>query len=275
MRYGRVFALLSHTIGGCGLNYSRKIPFIVLIIAGFSLVAFSKSSNILKTGSLLDSLSGRQASASINKSSEIANDSVAVKLEDGPCDRIECMDLYPEDHKVEGRNISIINPAGINNHGQVVGLCVLDGPVAKYPFVREPDGRLWIFRTPSPSGQGEFTDISDSGDAVGFYQDNVSKANVGFLMDSKGKWAMDVKYPVNPCSNNSPYLQTQPNGVNQEGEIIGNYVCTKSPDESIDAIFTGNGFYRSAEGTYFQIQYENAKRTVAGKISNNGIIIGY
>jgi hypothetical protein len=220
-------------------------------------------------------LSGRQASASFNKSNEIANDSVAVSVEDGPCDRVECMDLYPEDHKVEGRNISIINPAGINNHGQVVGLCVLDGPVAKYPFVREPDGRLWIFRTPSPSGQGEFTDISDSGDAVGFYQDNASKAKVGFLMDSKGKWAMDVKYPVNPCSNNSPYLQTQPNGVNQEREIIGNYVCTKSPDESIDAIFTGNGFYRSAEGTYFQIQYENAKRTVAGKISNNGIIIGY
>jgi hypothetical protein len=39
--------------------------------------------------------------------------------------------------------------------------------------------------------------------------------------------------------------------------------------------FKGHGFYRAPDGTFYRIQYENARRTVAGKISNDGVIFGY
>jgi hypothetical protein len=241
--------------------FSRRILFLVVAIAGFALFSSAKSSNFSKSN--------------LEKIPALAPASDSVVVEVGPCEQITCMDIYPKDHKVEGKNISSLNPAGMNERGQIVGLCVLENPVLNYPFLREPDGKLWIFRTPSATGQGEFTDINDIGEAVGFYRDDASKTRIGFLMNSQGKWAMDIKYPSNPCPNNDPYLHTQPNGINQDGEIIGNYSCTKNPDDSVDAIFKGNGFYRSADGSYFQVKYENAARTVAGKITNNGVIIGY
>jgi hypothetical protein len=239
----------------------RRIIFIIAAIAGFALFSSAKSSNFSKSSPLkIPALSP-------------ASDSVLV--EEGPCEQITCMDIYPKDRKVEGKTISSLNPAGMNDRGQIVGLCILENPAMSFPFLREPDGRIWIFRTPSQTGQGEFTDINDLGEAVGFYQDDASKTRIGFLMNSQGKWATDIKYPSNPCPDNSPYLHTQPNGINQDGEIIGNYGCTKIPDDSVDAIFKGNGFYRSASGAFYQVKYENAARTVAGKITNNGVIIGY
>jgi hypothetical protein len=241
---------------------SRRILWTVAAIAIFTLFSFSKPSNPLKPGP-------PHAPARLSST----NDSVVVE-NSGPCKQLTCMDIYPKDRKVEGKNISLLNPAGMNDRGQIVGLCVLDEPASNYPFVREPDGKIWIFRTPSPTGQGEFTDINDSGEAVGFYRDT-AKIKVGFVMNADGKWAMDIKYPSNPCPSGSPYLHTQPNGINQDGEIIGNYGCTQNPDDSIDAIFKGNGFYRSADGTFFQVKFEDATRTVAGKITDNGVIVGY
>ena len=203
------------------------------------------------------------------------NDEVVVEMPESTCDQGICGDIYPQDGKIDGKNVSQIAPAGVNSRGQVVGLCILDTPAKNYAFVREPDGNFWIFKTPSSTGQGEFTDINDSGSAVGFYENDSSKAKIGFLMNSQHQWVMDIKYPSNPCPQNSPYLHTQPNGINDAGEIIGNYRCTENAGDTADAVFKGNGFYRAANGTYYRVQYENAKRTVAGKISNNGIIVGY
>jgi hypothetical protein len=246
---------------------------ILTAIAGFALGSFARPSNASQPSLLANHKTPKSLESRAPGQTNDPNDSVVVEY--GSCDQISCMNLYPADRTVEGRKILTLNAAGVNDRGQIVGLCVLDGPVGNYPFVREPDGRIWIFRTPSTSGQGEFTDVSDLGEAVGFYQDETSKTQVGFLMNSQGKWALDIKFPSNPCPNNSPYLNTQPNGINQDGEIIGNYGCTQNPGDPIDAIFKGNGFYRAADGTFFQVKYENAVRTVAGKISNNGLIIGY
>jgi len=55
------------------------------------------------------------------------------------------------------------------------------------------------------------------------------------------------------------------NGINDSGEIIGNYRCTEKPGDAADAIFKGSGFYRAPDGTYYRVEYENAQRTVAGK----------
>jgi hypothetical protein len=185
------------------------------------------------------------------------------------------MDLYPKDGKVEGKRVSVINPSGVNRLGQVVGLCAFEDPDKKYPFVREPNGRIWIFRTPSESGQGEFTDINDSGKAVGFYEKSPSSSKIGFLMNSKGQWAADIQYPTNACPASHSYLHTEPNGINDGDEIVGNYDCTERPNDPADPLFKGNGFYRAQDGTFYRVQFENAKRTVAGKISNTGIIFGY
>jgi hypothetical protein len=193
----------------------------------------------------------------------------------GLCGQSLCRDFYPKDGKIEGQSVTLLNPAGINSVGRIVGLCILGDPAGNYAFVREPDGRFWIFRTPSSTGQGEFTDISDSGNAVGVYQQDSSSAKIGFVMNSRRQWVADIKYPYNPCPDTRAYLHTQPNGINDEGEIVGNYDCTERPDEVVDPLSKGNGFYRAPDGTYYRVQYENASRTVAGKISNLGVIIGY
>jgi hypothetical protein len=201
---------------------------------------------------------------------------VILDKKDGDsCPQGLCIDIYPKDGKIEGKHVSLLNPTGVNSLGQVVGLCVLEDPEKKYAFFREPDGRIWIFRTPSKSGQGEFTDISDSGKAVGFYEKDKASTKVGFLMNSKGQWVMDIQYPSNPCPAARSYLHTEPNGINSADEIVGNYDCTERPDDAADPILQGNGFYRAPDGTFYRVQYENAKRTVAGKISDTGIIFGY
>jgi hypothetical protein len=191
------------------------------------------------------------------------------------CEQGICKNLLPRDGKVEGKRILSLNPAGENSRGQVVGLCVLEGDEGKYAFVREADGRIWIFRPPASNGQGEFTDINDFGNAVGVYSKESSKTKVGFLMNSRKQLVADISYPANPCSSAHSYLHTQPNGINDEGEIVGNYNCTERPNDDAEALFKGNGFYRAADGTFYRVQYENAVRTVAGKISNLGVIVGY
>jgi hypothetical protein len=217
--------------------------------------------------------SNKGLTAGVDKSGTI----VIMGKEDGvsSCDQGLCLDVYPKDGKIEGKQVSKLNVAGINSVGQVVGLCVLDDQAKRYAFVREPDGRIWIFKTPSNSGQGEFTDINDSGSAVGFYEKNPASTKVGFLMNSRGQWVMDIQYPSNPCPAARSYLHTEPNGINDGDEIVGNYDCTERPGDPADPIFKGNGFYRAPDGTYYRVQFENATRTVAGKISNAGVIFGY
>jgi hypothetical protein len=214
--------------------------------------------------------SNKPLASGINKS-----DQVVTEPEASSCGQDLCLDIYPKDGKIEGKPVSVMTPAGVNSRGQVVGLCALEDPEKKYPFVREPDGRIWIFRTPSESGQGEFTDISDSGKAVGFYEKVPSSTKIGFLMNSQGRWVMDIQYPSGACPSSRSYLHTEPNGINNGDEIIGNYDCTENPGDAADPIFKGNGFYRAPDGTFYRIQFENAQRTVAGKISNNGTIFGY
>jgi hypothetical protein len=224
------------------------------------------------------SICSTSSSAAANTRDKISkgnDDLVAVEMPDSTCEQGICVDLYPKDGKVEGKPVAQLNPAGVNSRGQIVGLCVLEEPKANYPFFREPDGNIWLFKTPTSSGQGEFTDISDLGDAVGFYEKDVTHTKIGFLMNSHKQFVMDIKYPQNPCPQGSPYLHTQPNGINDAGEIIGNYRCTENPADAADGIFKGSGFYRAPDGTYYRIEYENAKRTVAGKITNAGVIIGY
>jgi hypothetical protein len=223
--------------------------------------------------------------ATVNESGTIvisdASDGSAPSLDrgsdalEGICEKGLCKEFYPKDGKIEGQSVTLLNAAGINSGGQMAGLCVLGTPAKNYPFVREPDGHFWIFKTPSSTGQGEFTDISDNGSAVGAYHTDSSNTTVGFLMNSQRKWVMDIKYPSNPCPSTRSYLHTQPNGINDNGEIVGNYDCTERPDEAADALSKGNGFYRAPDGTYYRVQYENASRTVAGKINNLGIIYGY
>jgi hypothetical protein len=191
------------------------------------------------------------------------------------CEQGICKDLLPKDGKIEGKRVLSLSPAGENSRGQIVGLCVLEGDKGSYAFVREPDGRIWIFRPPTANGQGEFTDINDFGTAVGVYSKESSETKIGFIMNARKQWVEDVSYPADPCAGVHSYLHTQPNGINDEGEIVGNYNCTERPNDPADALFKGNGFYRAADGTFYRVQYENAVRTVAGKISNLGIIVGY
>jgi hypothetical protein len=256
---------------------SRRLCVAIAAIAGVISILFSQFGELpfCYGSNQPRSLEVNEAGTIVISKESSFNGKASANDNNALCDQGLCVDLYPKDRKIEGKQISLLNPAGINDSGQIVGLCVLEQPSGKYPFVREPDGSMWIFKTPSSSGQGEFTDISDSGSAVGFYRDEVSKTETGFLMNSQRQWVMDIKYPLNPCPSTHTYLHTEPNGINNEGEIVGNYDCTQNPDDAADPMFNGNGFYRSSDGTYYRVQYENASRTVAGKISNIGVIVGY
>jgi hypothetical protein len=236
----------------------------VLAFIFFSMAVFSHSVSIASTIHNNQSI--------LEESEDIP---IEVVLESDPCDQVTCMDIYPEDGKIEGKTVSQMVPSGINNVGQVVGRLNIENSSNPFAFVREPDGNVWLFRTPSSSGQGEFTDINDTGMAVGFYENDKVQTKIGFLMNSKKQWEADIEYPENPCPKGKSYLHTQPNGINDEGEIVGNYGCTAHPEDAVETLFRGDGFYRSPDGTYFRVQYEDAKRTVAGKISNNGVIVGY
>ncbi len=172
------------------------------------------------------------------------------------CDQGLCVDLYPKDRKIEGKQVSLLTPAGVNNAGQVVGLCIFDDPSNKFPFVREADGRIWIFKTPSKSGEGEFTDINDSGKAVGFYAKDSSSSKIGFIMSPQGQWMTDIQYPANPCPATRSHLHTAPNGINNVDEIVGNFDCTARAEDAADPLSRGNGFYRSPDGTFYRIQFE-------------------
>jgi len=258
---------------------SRRFLWTVAAIAGLAVAVFSQ----LGIHSFCYA-SSKSPVADVNESGTIVISGAAksdapwfrpdASIDQTPCQQGVCRDLYPKDGQIEGRRVSLLSPAGINSLGQVVGLCVFKDPAGKYAFMREPDGRIWIFRTPSSSGQGEFTDISDSGNAVGFYEKDSSKTRIGFLMNSQKRWVMDIRYPSNPCPGARSTLHTQPNGINDEGEIVGNYDCAENPDDA-DPLIRGNGFYRAPDGTFYRVQFENADRTVAGKISNAGMIFGY
>jgi len=52
------------------------------------------------------------------------------------------VDLYPKDGKVEGRQVSLLNPAGANARGQIVGLCVLDEAKKNFPLSANPTAYL-------------------------------------------------------------------------------------------------------------------------------------
>jgi hypothetical protein len=200
---------------------------------------------------------------------------VEVQMAGEPCEQVTCMDIYPKDGKIEGKSVLQMTPSGINSQGQVVGRCILEDSKDPFAFIRESNGNIRIFRTPSSSGRGEFTDISDTGDAVGFYESDSARTKIGFLMNSDRKWVADIKYPENPCPVEKSYLHTQPNGINSEGGIVGNYACTAHPQDSAETLFQGDGFYRAPDGTYYRVQYKDAVRTVAGKISDTGVIVGY
>jgi hypothetical protein len=236
----------------------RRFLLVFSAVAGFSICLSASTSH--------DTLSIDEISLDVP---------VAVELENESCDDITCMDIYPEDGKIEGKEVLQMAPSGINNHGQIVGRCNLEDSLDPYAFFREPDGNIWIFRTPSSSGQGEFTDVSDSGDAVGFYKSDSMQTVIGFHMNPSRHWVEDIEYPENPCPSDKSYLHTQPNGINSEGEIVGNIGCTARPGDAAETLLYGDGFYRAPDGTFYRVQYENAVRTVAGKISDNGVIVGY
>ena len=263
---------------------SRRFYLTVVVIAGLAIIftshfdKFSSCYGANKPPSLEVNESGTIVISGATKSSTQSfkrTSTTRTDAQDLLCEVGMCVDIYPKDGKIEGRRVSELNPTGINNSGQIVGLCVFEQSAGKFPFIRDPNGNLWIFKTPSSSGQGEFTDISDSGNAVGFYRNDTSKTKTGFLMNSQRKWVMDIELPVNPCPSTRSYLHTQPNGINNEGEIVGNFGCTENAEDAVDPVFKGNGFYRSPDGTFYRVQYENASRTVAGKISNVGVIFGY
>ena len=68
----------------------------------------------------------------------------------------------------------------------------------------------------------------------------------------------------NCCQN------TQVTGLNERGEIVGNWTPA-----GVQALLGGNGFYRDPTGSITDFKLDGVDRIYASKINSSGMIVGF
>jgi uncharacterized membrane protein len=149
---------------------------------------------------------------------------------------------------------------GINNSGQIVGAYDLNAPEAGHVFEGAhgflDNGGTFTAIDDSTSGVTSTTPIkiNDSGNIVGVYRTN-GPGN-GFL-DVGGVFT-DVNFPGG--------VGTHDNGINNTGEIVGQYKDTLNGPH--------HGFLDNA-GVFSTIDFPGATKTIASAINSFGDIVGF
>jgi uncharacterized membrane protein len=145
---------------------------------------------------------------------------------------------------------------GINDRGEVLGVY---GDIDRFVrhFVRDRKRRFRMIDDP-PGGSDfdEYVDINNSGEIVGFYNDDQGFTTTGFLRSRKGRFtSIDV-----PDS-----LVTGPLKINDRRQVVGLYV---------DAGRGLHGFLWH-DGDFKTIDVPGAAATVVGAINNRGQMVGF
>ena len=156
---------------------------------------------------------------------------------------------------VPGAVFTIIN--GINASGRLAGTYSIAGdPKPNHAF-------FWSkgdFTTLDPLGatrsQGGF--LNAQGEVVGTYRDEFEKRH-GFIWRKGNFTTFNVP-------GDHPVLGTVALGINDIGQIVGNYVAAKDNQR--------HGFLRSSKGDFTTLDVPGADITIAQGINNAGTIVG-
>jgi hypothetical protein len=151
-------------------------------------------------------------------------------------------------------------PMAINESMAVTGYYMASSTVAK-SFVRSPDGAITTFAVPNAIWT-EAVSINAAGDITGFFEMKAGNPQ-GFLRSVNGR----IVEFAPECGVCVPY----PVGINDYGEIVGNYPFPTA---------VSKGFRRSPTGasSYIELaeilQYSNYATVITG-LNNDGSVIGY
>jgi uncharacterized membrane protein len=156
---------------------------------------------------------------------------------------------------VPGAVFTIIN--GINASGRLAGTYSIAGDL------KPNHAFFWSkgdFTTLDPPGatrsQGGF--LNAQGEVVGTYRDNVEKRH-GFIWRKGNFTTFNVP-------GDHPVLGTVALGINDKGQIVGNYVAEEDNQR--------HGFLRSSKGDFTTLDVPGADTTIAQGINNAGTIVG-
>jgi uncharacterized membrane protein len=147
------------------------------------------------------------------------------------------------------------SPAGINNHGTIVGAVV--SPSGYWRGLRRnPDGSMSTYAYPTVTPKNTwFTDINDSGIEVGYFGLYLHR---GFV--KSGNQAVTVDY-LGPGTDTWLY------GINKWGTIVGSYANYGSNP-------SGFGGFKLKNGKFILLKVPNSTYMRAFGINDNGVVVG-
>ncbi len=163
-----------------------------------------------------------------------------------------------------------VDAVGINSQGFIVGLLHIEAEgeddSEDVGYVRNPEGGYWFPDGPQEpfTGGFEFSDINSRGEIAGFGM--VGDHENSFLRSPSGSYMEIVHSPVEGFDK----IDTQVTGLNERGEIIGNWT-----EAGVEALEGGNGFYRDPTGSITDFKLDGADRIYASKINSSGMIVGF
>jgi uncharacterized membrane protein len=156
---------------------------------------------------------------------------------------------------VPGAVVTIIN--GINAPGRLAGTySIADDPKPTHAFFWSKGDLTTLDPDGATRSQGGF--LNAQGQVVGTYRDEFQKRH-GFIW-RKGNFAT-FNVP-----GDHPVLGTVALGINDIGQVVGNYVAENDNQR--------HGFLRSSKGDFTTLDVPDADITIAQGINNAGTIVG-
>jgi hypothetical protein len=149
-------------------------------------------------------------------------------------------------------------PTGINERGDITGVT---SPFysSQEGFVRDRDGTMTVFDAggTGPGPKAHPVGINNRGNIAGYYYDSQSGTTRGFERDSKGT--------ISVFDAGASALGTQPAGINDSGEIVGDF----------SDVTGGHNFLRDSKGNITVFDVPNTSGVHAVSVNNRGDIAGY
>ena len=149
------------------------------------------------------------------------------------------------------------SPAGINNHGDIVGsyddpCCITGSPEIAFHGFLYSKGTYVTIDVPNAVGHTIGSGLNDNGAIIGEYFDSSNSNSQGFLYS--GGLFTTINHPTGNA--------TELSGINNNGAIIGSYGDSSG--------FHG---FLYIGGIFTDINYPGAAQTQPTQINNSGVIV--